>query len=463
MTFRTSSIQLKFDRTVRDHGLFQPGDTLIVAYSGGADSTVLLDLLSGYANGSLRLVAAHLNHCLRGKESDADETFCCETAARYTVAFESDRVDVKSLASSKQMNLEDAGRQARIGFLEEMRKKYGASAVVLAHHADDQAETFLMRLLRGSGMTGLSAMSYRNHRGFIRPLLDVTREEIIGYLEERGLAWREDSSNADSSFLRNRIRNQLIPLLEDYNPAICESLVTTAGLLSTDETQLRELSDRAFETVFTPCNGCIDGLIASILEQSLSLQRRILRMAYHHLADTHETVSHRHIESVRQLIYSSKPNSSLTLPHGVIVRREYDRLTFMHTANTDPVDVYKLWITAPGVYTLSDGAVITVEETLNGNISVHPDVLCLNPYDVPFPWLVRPFQPGDRLIPYGMCGSKKVKEIFIEKKIPPFERKRIPLFFCGDELFWIAGMRASAATHVEKTQNSVMLVRYNRC
>ena len=167
--------------------LFKPGDTLIIGLSGGADSCALLDLLATLPGFPLRLVAAHLNHCLRGADSDADEQFCRDLAARHDIPFESRRVDIRAAATADMLNLEDAGRRARIAFFEELRSTWQAAAIVLAHHADDQAETVLMRLLRGSGMTGLAGMSWSNGRGYIRPLLGITRAEIEAYLAERHL------------------------------------------------------------------------------------------------------------------------------------------------------------------------------------------------------------------------------------------------------------------------------------
>ena len=182
MNFPGTALVSRVERIIRQQRLFRPGDTLVVALSGGADSTALLDLLSRLPDYNLRLIAAHLNHCLRAAESDADQEFCRELASRYALPFESRRIDIKSMASDSRLNLEDAGRRARIEFLDEIRREYGATAVVLAHHADDQAETVLIRLLRGSGMTGLSGMAYRNARGYLRPLLEISRAEIEQYL-----------------------------------------------------------------------------------------------------------------------------------------------------------------------------------------------------------------------------------------------------------------------------------------
>ena len=205
----THDLHTRITGAIRTQQLFRPGDTLIIGLSGGADSCALLDLLASLSAFPLRLIAAHLNHTLRGSDSDDDEEFCRDLAAHHQIPFEARRVDVKALAAKESLNLEDAGRRARIAFFDELRDRWQAAAVVLAHHADDQAETLLMRLLRGSGMSGLVGMPWRNGRNYVRPLLEISRSEIEAYLSARQLNWREDASNRDTAFLRNRIRHEL--------------------------------------------------------------------------------------------------------------------------------------------------------------------------------------------------------------------------------------------------------------
>lgn len=314
-----SSLISRVERTIRLQRLFQSGDTLVVAHSGGADSTALLDLLSRLHGYNLHLVVAHLNHCLRGAESDADEEFCRLLAARYSIPFEVRRVDVRNMAAEFRLNLEDAGRRARIEFLDEVSMKYGAAAVLLAHHADDQAETVLMRLLRGSGMTGLSGMAYINARGYVRPLLDITRDDIELYLRARGVEWREDASNSDTAYLRNRIRHQLLPQLAEYNPDIRATLAATASIIRGDEALLAELTEQAFAASCQIGVKRVDCNIGQLRILNPSLRRRVLRLALMHQAGTLDGVTLCHVDSVGDLIDSSRPNSRLALPHGVAV------------------------------------------------------------------------------------------------------------------------------------------------
>ncbi|MDO9309179.1 MAG: tRNA lysidine(34) synthetase TilS [Deltaproteobacteria bacterium] len=451
-------------RTIREQQLFSPGDTLIVALSGGADSTALLDLLGRLPGFGLRLVAAHLNHCLRGAESDGDEQFCRRLAGDHGVPIEILRVDVKQFAASAGLNLEDAGRRARIAFLEQMREKYCAAAIVTAHHGDDQAETVLMRLLRGSGMTGLSGMQYRNRRGHIRPLLDVTRAEIERYLAELGLAWREDASNRDLDFLRNRIRHQLLPLLEQYNPAIRHTLTATAALLSDENALLDSLAEQAFEACWhSSADNSLACGIAEFRAHPPALQRRMLRHVCLRLAGNIEGFTLAHIESIRQLPDSLRPNARITLPQGIGAMREYDRIVLRLNQREAAVVAEDIIIPAPGSYRFPWGGSLEVETcaTLVDFSQLPADVACFDMARTPFPWRVRSFRAGDRIVPFGMTGRKKVKDVFIDRKIPLSDRGRIPLVFCGDELIWIAGVCASESCRIAHADAALVKVEWH--
>ncbi|GFE61415.1 tRNA lysidine(34) synthetase TilS [Geobacter sp. AOG2] len=440
-------------RSIREHRLFGSDDTIIVAISGGADSTALLDLLSRLPGLSPRLVAAHLNHCLRGPESDRDEEFVRSLATRYRIPLECCRVDVKELALRERRNLEDAGRRARIAFLDEVRHSWQATAVALAHHADDQAETVLMRLLRGAGPGGLAGMPYRNGRGFVRPLLGITRAELVAYLTERGMAWREDASNRDIAFLRNRIRHELLPLLEQYNPAIRERLATTAAVLSDEHNIINQLTK---EIVDRACTSDGDGFactVTTLIEQPPALRRRVFRHLLERLAGNLDHFSNRHISAMEQLLESPRPHATLNLPQGITVMRDYGAFLLQRTLRSAPLAIDKLMITGTGHYPLPGGASLTLT-LVPASTDITPlpaNAALFDPDRAPFPWYVRTFKNGDRLMPFGMNGSKKVKEIFIDTKVSRFKRLSIPLLFCGETLLWVCGLRASQFACIDNT------------
>ena len=464
MKISDGTLLSRLARTIREHNLIQSNDTLIVALSGGADSAALLDLLAKLPGFNLRLVAAHLNHCLRGVEADADEEFCRKLAADYGIPFDVLQVDVKALAYSEGLNLEDAGRRARINFLDQIRDKYCAAAVATAHHSDDQAETVLMRLLRGSGMTGLAGMPYRNQRGYIRPLLDVSRAEIEQYLSDRGLGWREDASNRDTTFLRNRIRHELLPLLEQYNPAIRKCLTSTAAILSDENTLLESLANEAFESSWRKDGCTFSCSTAELKAYPAALQRRILRYVCKQLAGNLDGFSQNHVESIRQLLDSPHPNSSVSLPQGISAVREYDRILLLFKAEQPFSVADDVVIIAPGYYPLPDGGLLEIT-ICSTPVEVTGQPVASASFDIektPFPWRVRTFRPGDRIVPFGMSGRKKVKDVFIDKKIPLPERSRIPLIFCGDNLIWIAGVCVSELCRINNPSEVTFQVKWQR-
>jgi tRNA(Ile)-lysidine synthase len=299
-------------------------------------------------------------------------------------------------------------------------------------------------------MSGLSGMAYRNERGYVRPLLDVSRVEIEQYLCERGLHWREDASNSDTAFLRNRIRHQLLPLLEEYNPAVRSALATTASLLNGDEGLLEELTEQAFSESCRMGEGRVVCTVTLLRSLKSALLKRVLRQAITALTGTLEGVSLRHIDAISALLDSDRPNSRLALPHMITAVREYDRLSLTRN-DTAPHDTdLDLLIVEPGEYRLPSGGSITVKTIATpAKFKADSDAACFDLFKTPFPWLVRTFRAGDRIVPFGMSGRKKVKDVFIDKKIPASERRRIPLLFCGDDLIWIAGVCVSELCRCE--------------
>jgi tRNA(Ile)-lysidine synthase len=449
-------------RTIRGHKLFKPGDTVIVALSSGADSCALLDILAGMVSLSPRIVVAHLNHCLRGADSDGDEAFARSLAEQYALPFESRRIDVRNLARQQGLNLEDAGRQARIAFLDELRTRRKASAIALAHHADDQAETVLMRLLRGSGMTGLCGMSYRNGRGFIRPLLEIRRTEIEAYLSARRLRHREDISNHDTTFLRNRIRHELLPLLTQYNPAIRERLTDTAALLADENDLLDHMAEKLVSRACTIDVSTVTCSLSHLEHQPPALTRRVFRRALLLLAGSGKGFSRRHIAALEDLAASPRPNASLDLPRGISARREYGQLLLQRKSAAVLPETIDLQITGPGHYALPNGGSVSVrldadfvEAGAKDSESVSFDL-----EKVPFPWHLRTFMAGDRIVPLGMNGTKKVKTLFIDEKIPLTLRRRTPLIFSGDTLIWVCGVRMSQQARTVSTTTHVATAVY---
>jgi tRNA(Ile)-lysidine synthase len=451
-------VQTKIRAAINKHRLLTEGDTVIVAVSGGADSVALLDILASRDDLQLHLVVAHLNHALRGAESEGDEAFVQRLAAGYGLPLEVCRIDVSRLAREQRLSLEEAGRISRYRFFDEVAAKHGARVIVTAHHADDQAETVLMRLLRGSGASGLRAMVPNSGRNIIRPLLEVSRAEIEGYLLQRGLPFRTDSTNNDTGILRNRIRHELIPFLESYNPRVRERLAATATALARDEEVLEMVTDAAFSRHGRDLEGQVTLDVAGCLAEPAGVRLRLYRRAVLLAKGSLARINAGHLLEMDLMASTPKPHLELCLPDGTRVQKSYGLLSFAAGPHDQPDLTVETEIEGPGEYLLPGGYCLIVEEThpLAKGDYVSSLAACFDADASPFPWLVRTFRAGDRMAPFGMAGHKKVKDIFIDDKVPVALRRRVPLLFCGENLLWIPGVRRSGeACLTERTRKVV--------
>lgn len=444
-------------KIIREHSLFGNGDTVIAAVSGGADSIALLDVLVSVEELRLNLVVAHLNHTLRGAESDGDEAFVRQVAEGYGLPCEVERADVRGVSSREKLSLEEAGRVTRHAFLRKVAEKHRASVIALGHHADDQAETVLMRLLRGAGGTGLAGMAPKTADKLVRPLLGVTRGEIEAYLLGRGIAYRIDSSNTDTNFLRNRVRHELLPHLATYNPSVRDRLLVTAEVLAADEAFLEESTDAVFARHGGEGKGgatlCVPGVATEPAGIRFRLYRRAILLAKGDLA----RIGSSHLRDIDLLVFSARPNGVVFLPDGLRVARSYDALSFS-TAERETAFPFEMLVEGPGSYDLYGGFSLLLEEVLPPASwhGVSRTVAYFDAEAAPFPWLVRTFRPGDRIIPLGMSGHRKVKDIFIDGKVPAGVRRTLPLLFSGEKLIWVCGMKVSAETRVTELTRTVV-------
>ncbi|WP_224982663.1 tRNA lysidine(34) synthetase TilS [Geomonas agri] len=444
---------------VRNQHLFAPGETVVVAVSGGADSVALLDILTRLEDERLNLVVAHLNHCLRGTESDDDEKFVSDLATRRHLPFVAIRVDVASFAAAEGLSLEDAGRQARYAFFHEVARRRGATSIAVAHHLDDQAETVLIRLLRGSGGTGLSAMAASGDSLVKRPLLQVSRADLEDYLNGRGLTWRTDSTNSDTTILRNSIRHELIPTLRKYNPRISERLAATAEILAADEELLEHLTSSAFDRLAALEEETVTFGVGALLKEHRGLRLRLYRHGLHELQGDLMRIALAHLEAIDRLACSNRPNASLKLPGALRVERCYDLLSFTVVA-PQAAQCWEQVVPGEGDYTLGNGMTLTVQRVAPPKdlATGSKTVAYLSAEAAPFPWLVRPFAHGDRFTPLGMTGSQKVKELFINEKLPLHERSLVPLVFSEGDIVWVAGVRIGEKGRVTSATGAVLRV-----
>jgi tRNA(Ile)-lysidine synthase len=481
---------------IQQHDLLTPGDTIVVGVSGGPDSVCLLHLLRRLrAEWALQLHVAHLHHRTRGEASDTDAAFVATLARAWDLPATVARRDVPTIAEENDLALEEAARRVRYAFLASVAGKIGAAQVAVGHNADDQAETVLMHFLRGAGPSGLRGMlpatslaHYRLLGGLtdfslpsrlptlIRPLLDVPRQEIEAYCAEHDLATRFDRSNLDVTYFRNRIRHELIPLLESYNPNIRQRLRHTAQVIAADYELLTELREEAWqETVRQASAEAMVFDLARWRAQPLALQRALIREAAYRLRPRVRDFSFVHVENATRLAKTGDTGTQATLPGGLMMTLGYERLTIAGMDYERPREGPSLPpgteipVAMPGVTPLPQGdwvlqAKWRTDWTMS-EIEENPDrwTATMAGDTLAGPLTLRTRRPGETFQPQGMGGhAPQLSDWMINAKIPSAWRDELPLLTAGDEILWVCGWRVSEKAIVEPETRRVARFRFQR-
>lgn len=427
-----SPLALRVRRALLEEAIVPAGSTVLVAVSGGSDSVALLHLLAELApEQGLALHAAHLNHGLRGERADADAAFTRDLCRRLGVPA---TVERRPVARHPRESPQEAARRVRYAFLEEVAERVGAGRIATAHHADDQGETLLMRLITGAGVAGLAGMGPRRGR-LIRPLLGVRKAELAAYLRERGIPHVEDDSNRDRRYLRNRIRAEVIPRLTALNPNIADTLARQARLLADEEGYLAERAEAArAQVVEGPADAPrLNGPALCALPPALA--RRVVHGVLAPLAPGEVTTAH--VEAVRDLARGGT-GRGVDLPGGWRAEAEYGVLRlFRPTPRMEPRPVP---VTVPGL-TPVPWAGLTLEARYRA-ADPEPGWVYFDPRTFSGPLTVRPRRRGERFRPQGMGGhSKSLKRYLMDLKVPRAERGRVPLLTAPEGLLWVIGRR----------------------
>jgi len=450
-TFDFPALAGRIRNFVRDEALWQEGASLLVAVSGGPDSVALLDLLRTVFP-SETLAIAHVNHLLR-VEAEEEAEFVAALAARFSLSYLYRRVDVPARVAETGESVETAARALRYAALHDMAMKAGAAYIATGHTANDQAETVLMHLLRGAGPAGLAGIPPKRDN-IVRPLLPVWRWEILAYLEARNLEFRTDLSNYSTDFLRNRVRLELLPMLEaEYAPRLQERLVQLADLQRADQELLTGQTDDFFRFM---SERLPDGVaLPEMDDESLSLQRRLWRRAIAEVRGGLDDISFAHIEDIRRL-----PRGQQVHLPGVRVLHEVDRMVFLPAPSQEEegIDIPETAMAIPGTYFFSAAACGLHLVAYANRLRIEQgDTAVLDADAVRGPLRARSWLPGDRYRPLGAPGERKLQDIFTEAHVPRRLRTRVPLILDEEGIIWLAGFRI--ADRVKITSGTVRSLR----
>lgn len=474
----------KVKETIEKYQMFTITERIVIGVSGGPDSTALLHLLLRLKDEyRLGLWIAHLNHQLRGKEAEEETKWVEKFAFECGIPFISDSFDVPALAKRRKLGLEEAARRARYDFFERVANQVCANKIALGHTASDQVETILMRLIKGAGLDGLSGIPPVRGR-IVRPLIEIFREEIEDYCKRNNLKPCLDSSNNEVSFLRNRIRLSLLPLLsQQYNLQIKKNLFRMGSILRGDADFIKKEGERKFRTVLKEEIDKKNQRLLVLDVEKLSrlhsaLQKRVLREGIQRVKGDLKEISSDHLDSILNLS-GERGMRRLDLPGDLVIEREYKDLLIRRGKSENMA--FDGYLIIPGKTELaplglaletrliSEGSgslfnSLSLKEKVNSSkTNDFPEKKAFFDFDkLELPLFLRSRKEGDRFFPLGMRGSKKVKDFFIDLKLPMERRKMVPLLISKDRVVWIVGYRVDERFKVDSNTKKILAIKILR-
>ena len=453
-------------KTIRSRGLFERGQHVLVAVSGGPDSIALLSLLHQLKRSwRLTLTAVHFNYGLRGDESDADQTFVESVCGRLDIPLRTMPLEVGNRARGQ--SLQAAARDLRYRAMSDMAKQCGAARIAVGHTADDQAETVLLWMLRGTGLTGLSGMPACREGLVVRPLYETRRVELLAYLSDEGMSFRQDSSNGKPIYLRNRIRQDVIPVLQKLVPSAVEGLCKLADLCRDDD---RYLDKHVQALSHAWINSSPEGgwaLSRAILNQApVAVQRRLVRELFRRVESQHRSPRRDTVELILRAVARRNVISEFAISSWrVVVGKDSVQVGPVHGPRRSHHDQPQPTILeVPGDMTWAGtGHRIQVEHVTRSQIETMVpgrDRVVINADRVSHPFVVRAWQAGDRFYPLGMKGrSRKLQDYFTDVKLSRVDRRRIPLVVAPEGIVWVVGYRQDERWSVTPETKRYMTLR----
>ncbi|WP_209866296.1 tRNA lysidine(34) synthetase TilS [Paenibacillus shirakamiensis] len=455
--------------------LWSRGDCIVVAVSGGPDSIALLHVLhalSQEAEGSFQLICAHINHGFRGKESREEADFVRQIASDLQIPFELGEPDVTSYMIEAGLGLQVAAREKRYEFLHDVASKYQANSIALAHHADDQAETVMFRILRGTSPTGMAGMKLKRKQKkveLIRPFLRIYKTDLLEVCRNSGLDYRIDSSNLSNKYARNAVRLDVLPFLGQYNAQLVQSLNRLAEVAGEEDDYMQHEVQVVYDRIVGQHGA---GIVFSVKDYTglhVALQRRLIKLILNYLPQGKEDMEYTTIERIREQVVQDRSTTwTVDIGGGLRCIREYDTIYVLpdymglvKQEYTYQLEEIPARYPIPGTrsqlsVTASASGVLPDLDVWNWRSN---DKAVFDADELVYPLIVRSRLPGDVMKVMGLNGSKKVKDIFIDQKIPPSLRTKIPMVTDGaGRILWLPGVRRSALAVVSETTTSMVFM-----
>ncbi len=423
------------------YGMLSGGETVLVGLSGGPDSVCLLSVLTDLRERyRLTLHAVYVDHNLRPAEVRKEIAFCEDYCREKGVNFLVKSVDVLSRAKKFGLNKQEAARQLRYQAFDEAATEAGASKIALAHNADDQIETMAMRFLRGAGPAGLSGMPARRGN-IIRPLIEIERADIEGFLAAGNISFVIDSSNLGTEYFRNRIRQVLVPIMKELNPSLAGTMTHTSHILQEEERYFIIVVTKALmKMISRKTKERIELFLAPMESMDTAILRRVLRRAIEE-TDSLRGISFTHVEDIMTLIRRGSSGDRLFLPRGIRVIRGYSLLVIT-SEKAGRIGEYELKPPAEIAIKGTGTVIRALVGNAKGDSGDGRSSVLLDAAGMKFPLRIRPRTAGDFFFPLGFGKRKKLQDFFVDAKVPRDERDMVPIVFSGDDIVWVAGYRA---------------------
>lgn len=446
--------------TIDKHNMISDGDKIIVGLSGGPDSVCLLHILNRLKETrNIEIYAAHLNHQIRGIEAQKDALFVSELCNSLGIPVFIKSVDVPKYCEEKGLSLEEGARNIRYDMFFEIKRRTGANKIAIGHNMNDQAETVLMRIMRGTGLQGLRGIEYTRENGIIRPILDIERKDIEAYCEHYNLNPKIDQTNLESIYTRNRIRLELLPYMQQhFNNNVVESIVRMSNSMKSDGDYLDLEATKAYEEVSLKENKTVEINVEKLSSYHEAIQNRIIRYAIKDILGDTNFVDQKHIEEVMQLLDSTKNGKMLNLPRGVFAYRRVDSILFTLEEIKEEELEYNYNIPKDGFIKIKELGLIVDTDVISiekyKTLKKDSTIKAIDFDKVKGGITVRNRKAGDKIKLKG--GTKKIKDLFIDLKIPREKRNRVPLLVDEDEVILAGEYRMSENYKIDDNTKNVL-------